>query len=453
MKKIIKIIIKPFIWLYKLIDRMVISPITKFIYFLYNKVNFNKGIIERLLNRSNALIYFSLIFAVGMFFYVDNRATSLVENEAEVLENQKITVIYNEEAFVVEGIPKDVDIILMGRRSDLYLAKQLGNHKVTLDLSGYTVGQHKVNLKYNHSVETVKYKLDPSTITIKISEKVSASKALTHDVLNQDKIDPKLAIGSVTLDSDSVVVKSSDSILKKVATVKALVDVGNSGLDKAGKFKIESIPLVAYDENGNIINNVEIVPARINAEVVVTSYSIEVPIKVVTTGTATVGYAISDVSSSVVKVALYGEQSVLANIQFIEALIDINDLSSDKTYNVSLTKPNGVRFMSETATTVTASVQAETTMEINLTSITWENLDERYSANAASISDTIVTVIAKGVKSVLNTIDVNNIKATVDLSGLGLGTHNVPVTIVGDDVRVTYMPKVKTISVVITNKK
>lgn len=452
MKKIIKVITKPFVWLYKFFDRVLITPISKFVYFLYNKSNLNKGVIEKFLNRSNALIYLSLVFAVGMFFYVDNKATVLIENEAEVLEKQPLTVIYNEEAFVVEGIPKTVDIILMGRRSELYLAKQLGNHKVTLDLSGYTVGQHKVTLKYNHSVETVKYKLDPSTFTIKISEKVSGSKSLTYDVLNQDKLDPKLAVGSLTLDSDLVVVKSSESILKKVATVKALVDVGNAGLEKPGTFTIESIPLVAYDDNGNIVNNVEIVPSKINAKVIVTSYSKEVPIKVVTTGTATVGYAISDINSSVAKVALYGEQSALADIAYIEALIDIKDLSDDKTYNVYLTKPNGVRFMSETATTVTVSVQAEASIEVDVSSITWENLDDKYSANAASIADTTVTVILKGVKSVLNSLDVNNIQAYVDLNGLGLGTHNVPVYIKGEDVRVTYISKVKTISIKIVNK-
>lgn len=452
MMKIFKVLVTPFIGLYKVIDKFIIEPISKFIYFVYKRFHVKQGWFEKLLNRSHALIYVSLAFAVGMFFYIDNRAQTLISNEAEVIENQPLIVIYNEEAFVVEGIPKTVGITLIGRRSDLYLAKQLDNHKVTLDLSSYGIGQHKIKLKYNHAVETVQYKLDPSSVTVKISEKVSASKSLTFDVLNQDKLDPKLAIEKVTLITDSVVIKGSEAILDKVATVKALVDVNNGDLTKAGIFKIEDIPLVAYDDNGIIINNVEIVPSKISADVVVTSYSIEVPIKVVTTGTATTGYAVSELTSSVIKVALYGEQSALANIQFIEADIDISNLSSDKTFNVSLTKPNGVRYMSETATTVSAIIQSEATIEVEAVAVTMRNLDDRYMASAASVDETKVIVIVKGVKSVLNTIDANNITAYVDLAGLGVGTHNVPVAVEGDDVRVTYTSKVKTITVIIKSQ-
>lgn len=452
MMKLFKALATPFIGLYKIIDKFIIEPISKFIYFLYNRFHIKQGWFEKILNRSHALIYVSLAFAVGMFFYVDNRAQTLIENEADVIENQPLIVIYNEEAFVVEGIPKTVGITLIGRRSDLYLAKQLGNHKITLDLSNYEIGQHKVKLKYNHAVETVQYKLDPSSVTVRISEKVSTSKSLTFDVLNQDKIDPKLAIQNVTLESDSVVIKGSESTLNKVATIKALVDVNNGDLVKAGTFKIEDIPLVAYDDNGKIINNVEIVPSKITADVVVTSYSVEVPIKVVTTGTATTGYAVSELTSSVIKVSLYGEQSVLSNIQYIEAIVDISNLSNNKTFNVSLSKPNGVRYMSETATTVTVSIQSEATIEVESVAITMRNLDDRYIASAASVEETKVTVIVKGVRSVLNTIEANNITAYVDLAGLSVGTHNVPVLVEGEDVKVSYTSKVKTITVIIKTK-
>ena len=69
-----------------------------------------------------------------------------------------------------------------------------------MDLSGYGVGTYKVKLKYNHSVESVDYKLDPGTVTVKISEKVSDVKTLDYDLLNEDKLDKKLSIKSVELD-------------------------------------------------------------------------------------------------------------------------------------------------------------------------------------------------------------------------------------------------------------
>ncbi len=210
--------------------------------------------------------------------------------------------------------------------------------------------------------------------------------------------------------------------------------------------------MVAYDETGKIINNVEMVPNKVVASVIVTSNNIEVPVKIVPTGEATVGYAISEIISSVSKVTLYGEQSILENIKYIEAEIDITGLNANKTYSVSLVKPNGVRYMSATTTTVDVAVQQESSIEIEVQTRSI-NVNEKYVANVASVNDTKVIVIVKGAKTVLNSVKASDISAVADLAGYGLGTHNVPITIEGVDVRLTYIPKVKTISIIISQQK
>ena len=42
--------------------------------------------------------------------------------------------------------------------------------------------------------------------------------------MNEDRMDSKLSVSNVVLDTNEVVVKSSQEILNKVAVVKALVD-------------------------------------------------------------------------------------------------------------------------------------------------------------------------------------------------------------------------------------
>ena len=299
MSKIIKIIKAIFSSIYNIIDKLIVIPISRVIYRINELIKSNSSKFERILNRPNILIYVSLFCAIIMFLLIDTKAINLVSEEAEVLSGQPIKLIYNEEAYVVEGVPQSVDITLIGRKSDLYLAKQLGEHEVILDLSGYNVGQYKVKLKYNHSIQSVNYKLDPSNITVKISEKVSTVKKLTYDLVNEDKLDPKLSIKNVSLDRSEIIVKGSAEALDTVASVKALIDLRAANLTEKGNFTIDSIILVAYDNNGTKIDNVEIVPARVSASIEVDSYFVEVPVKVVTEGTLTVGYAISSVTSSV----------------------------------------------------------------------------------------------------------------------------------------------------------
>ncbi len=453
MNKILNIIINIFKAIYTFIDKVIVIPISRIIYRISELSKNHSGKFEKVLNRPNILVYVSLFCAIFIFLLIDTKAINLVTEEAEIISGQKVKIIYNEEAYVVEGVPETVDITLIGRKSDLYLAKQLGEHEVVLDLSGYSTGQHKVRLKYNHSIESVNYKLDPSTITIKISEKVSAVKSLTHDLLNKDKLDSKLSIKSVELDRNEVIIKGSAEALESVATVRALIDLKAANLTEKGTFTVDSIVLVAYDNNGTRLNNVEIVPTKVSASVVVDSYYAELPVKIVTTGTPTVGYAILSAISNITKVGVYGDQSVIENLLFIEAVIDIDGLNTNKTFNVNLTKPAGVRFMTETTASINITMDSESSREFENIPIESINLGNNYTVQALSDEDAEITVIAKGVNSVLNSIeDSNMIKARIDLSGYGIGTHEVKVEVYIDDVRLNLIPKVSTVKIKIASK-
>ena len=213
MMKIFKPFIKLIKLIYSLIDKYIVVPISRLVYRINELSRNNSGKIERILNRPNVLIYVSLFCAIIVFVLIDRKSINLLSDEAEILSGQKVNVIYNEEAYVIEGVPSAVDITLIGRKSDLYLAKQIGEHEVVLDLSDYKPGTYKVKLQYNHSIDTVNYKLDPSTINVKISKKVSVEKDIEYDLLNEDKLNKKLSIKSVKLDRNSVYVRGSEETL------------------------------------------------------------------------------------------------------------------------------------------------------------------------------------------------------------------------------------------------
>ncbi len=452
MKKVWKSIKKVFKGIYKVIDKIIITPIGRLVYIINGYIKNNSGKLEKILSRPITLIYISLIFAIAVFFLVDSKVISLVETEAEILADQKVKVIYNEEAYVVEGIPKTVDITLIGRKSDLYLAKQLGEHEVVLDLTGYGIGEHEVKLTYKQTIESLSYKLDPSKPLVVIREKISDYKTISYDLLNQDKLDPKLSVKNITLDRSQVVVKGSKEALSKVATVKALVDLNNEDFIDAGTYVLDSVPLVGYDESGAVLKNIEIVPSKVTATVELESYSIEVPIKVVTTGSYTVGYAISTISSSVTKVRIYGNQDTLSSIQFVPVTINITGLKANKTFNETIKKPAGVRYVSESTTSINVTVDKESSIEITGISVETRNLASGYVAYAKTLSETSITVTVKGVSSVLEKFDSATIKAYVDLTGYDVGTHSIPIVLQVDDVKVQVVSNVKTIDIVINKK-
>lgn len=437
--------------LYKPIDKIFVTPITKFILLIGDKTGKKTGKFEKWLVRRNTLIFISLILALGLFFIVDSKAIVLVDSSAEVLYDQKVEAIYNSEDYVIEGLPKTVDVTLIGRKTDMYLAKQLSNGSVTVDVSKLGVGTHKVSLNYDSVINSIDYKLDPGVITIIIYPKTSIEKTVTIDVINKDKLDPKLSISNISIDTPSIIVKGAEHTLNKVASVKALVDIEKLIDPTVGVTTLEDVKLVAYDSEGKIVD-VEMVPNKVTATISIVSPSKEVPIKVIPKGEVEFGKAISTMTSSVSKVTVYGDEEVLDKLEYIPIEINVTNLKGNKNYDVIITPPSGIRSISEKSATISVSLGDETSMEVNDVLIETINLDSNYKAVALGENSSKTSVVIKGTKDVLDTIDTSNIKAVVDLSGYGEGDYEVPVTVKGDDVKANYTAKTTKIKIRISPK-
>ncbi len=453
LKKIIRFFRNIFRGIARFIDKCIITPITKFVLFIGEKTDKQAGKFEKWLNKRNTLVFISLLMAILLFFYVDNQASTVIDSAAEVLRNQEVEATYNKEAYVVEGLPDTADVTLIGRTVDLYLAKQLSTGKVSVDLSDLKEGTHKVDLVYDSPINSVTYKLDPSSITVVVYPKVSATKTITVDVINKEKLDSKLSVQSVTVDKEEVIIKGAEHTLEKVATVKALVDIDNIVDPAAGVNTLKDVNLVAYDKYGNVVD-VEIVPEKVTATVNIESYSGEAKLKVVPINIdkLSFGKAISSITASVDTVKIYGDQEIVSKYteSYIPIEVDVSGLSDSKSYTVVVPKPEGIREISEKTITVKVSLGKEESMEFNDIKIDAINLGPNLKAGAMGENSSKTTVIVKGTKEVLDSIDAANIKAVVDLSKLGEGERSVPVTVTGDEVKASYYPKTTTIKVKIT---
>jgi len=118
MNKVLKFFISMFKSIYHFIDRLFITPISRFIYNINERLK-GKSYLNRLINRPKFLVYASLVLAIVMFFLIDSKVINLVENDAEVITNIPVSIKYNEQAYVVEGVPNTVDMVLTGRKSDI----------------------------------------------------------------------------------------------------------------------------------------------------------------------------------------------------------------------------------------------------------------------------------------------------------------------------------------------
>lgn len=443
MKKIVKAIGHFFLGIYHIIDRFIVTPISRVIFSIQEYLKNHNLKLDYLLNRPHFMIYISLILAVIVFLLIDSRVITLIESEAEVITNVPVIVNYNEEAYVVEGIPDTVDIVLIGRKSDIYLAKQLGTNTVTLDLSDYEArdSSYKVYLSYTKSIDTIDYKLDPSYVSVTIKDKISVTKTIDYDLVNESSLNEQLSVESVELSKTEVVVKGSEDALNKISSVKALIDLQNDTLKDAGTYEIDNITVVAYDSKGRIIDDVEIVPTTLTASITLDTYSKSVPIKVLTTGNLVTGKSIASIlinNNNSYSLTIYGEQETINGISSVPVTINVSDCgSATKNYNVTISKPSGVRAISEKKATITVTFGDEKQKEVEVSAISSKNLASNLTANIIGTSS--VTVIVKGVQSVIDTVTEDSINAYIDLENYTAGEYDVQVKIDNDDPKLNYV--------------
>ena len=451
MKSLVKSIKKFFKSIWKSFDKRIITPLTKIVLkFTDNNENSGK-LFENWLSKRNTLLFISLFLALTTFIVIDTQIVTFSKNSAEVLRSLPVTAIYNEEAYVAEGLPSTVDITLIGSKTDLFIAKQMASYDVTVDLTGLKPGQHKVNIKYNQSLTNLEYMVNPSSINVTIYNKVSKTKNLSVDVLNQDKLDSKLVIESTNINSDKVIVKGAEHQLEQVAAVKALFDVNNLVTQEVGIQTVKDVPLKAYDKNGNVVD-VEIVPSKVDVEVNIVSPSKELPIKVIPNGTVAFGKAISSLETNINKVTVYGSKDILDSLNYIPLQIDVSGLKNDKEYKVDLSKPVGITYMSINSVNVDIKLGTVTERDISNIKVVSRNLGEGFSVSASNVDAANVVVNLKGVASVIENITSDDIVAYINLEGLGVGTHEVEVFVEGNDQRVQYLSKTKKVTINISKK-
>ena len=451
MKRIGRLITRNFKRMGLFFDKWLITPLTRLILKLREFGKYLIKAFDKVSGRRSTLLMISLILAFLTFIVIDRESNVMIDQYAEILYDRPVTAVYNEELYVVEGLPKSVDITLIGQRRHIFLAKQSPSKSVSVDLTGLKPGNHKVTLKYTQQLRSLDYKLDPSQVTVTIYEKISENRSLTYDILHQESLDSKLYISNVELDRSDVIIKGAQYKIEQVASVKALLDVQNIPNPAAGDITIKDIPLVAYDNDGKILD-VEIVPKTVTATVTITSPSKEIPVRIVPSGTLAFGKSINSMDASLSKITVYGSQEAIDEIQQLEVEIDVKGLDKDKEFNVTLKKPKGITELSSKTMTVKVIIDNSSSKEFENIPISSENLDSNLKVQALSEADRQVTVVVKGSEEAINNISASDITAYVDLKNYGVGEHEVEVKVSGSDLKLSYTSKTKKIKIRISEK-
>ena len=223
---------------------------------------------------------------------------------------------------------------------------------------------------------------------------------------------------------DNIQLQGSDTLLKTVKSIKAIIDV--TGLDKDLETKINCS---IFDKNNKDITK-SFAPISVNIKVNVAK---EVDVKPIIAGTPAPNFLNTSNIPSPQKVLISGPYNIISKInQILTAPISIENQFQNAIYTSMLVLPDGVTLVN-TPQEVTVSLGIEPlskkTFVISMKDINVLNPQIDNSLNYDLVSPEI-SIDIKGPKYELDKLSLSNISPSIDVDKLTEGNAKVPLKFV-----------------------
>lgn len=392
----------------------------------------------------------ALILAIILYVSVNSLDSLTITNttsQVKTFNNLPLTVEVNNSVYEVAGLPETVNMNVIGDLSDIQGITG-EDQRVVANLQGLGEGIHQVKLQVEGLSSRVESIIEPSTVNVTISKKISKEYSIGYDFVNTSNMDQIYALGIPDFDQDSVIVRASEQTIKSISIVKALIDVSNV----SGNFSAEA-PLVAYDQNGDRLA-VDIVPEKVVVSVSVTTPQKDVPIYVQPVGTIPNDKAIASYSIDHSIVTLYGPQDVLDGINQINISLPVTNFNSEiNTVSMPINVPSGVRKKSVNIVSITVTLADKEEKIIEDVAIEYRNYNNSYTITIDEEEQLYADVIVLGAGEVLESENGENVRVYIDFSEIpegANGVYDLPLHVEGPNSMLSYSLERESIRVNIT---
>jgi len=335
-----------------------------------------------------------------------------------------VQIIGQDPGLVISSeVPDEVEVTLRAPRSvwDVIDADPQVVQAI-LDLSGLSSGDHSLGLQIQVNARPVQIvSVSPRVVTFVLEALSTQTFSVDLSLTGEPAIGYQA--GDVSLDPLEVVVAGAESQVRKVERVRISVDLGGIRENFDQTLKVDVL-----DENGQRVEGVTVSPDSIHVTLPVTQRGgyRDVAVKVNMLGRVASGYRLTDISVFPPVVTVFAADPELVNTLpgVVETLpLELQNAKEDISTRVALNLPAGISIVGEQTVLVQAGVSPiESSVTLSGEKVEIVNLGDGLSAQ---VSPATVDVIVSGPLPLLDTLTRQDVRVTVDLSGLEPGTYQL----------------------------
>ena len=322
---------------------------------------------------------------------------------------------------------EDSDFTAIADMNNIMLGEDKMSAEIRIDIS---CGRYSSSIKYNGKTQYMK---------ISLENLLSKQFVITPNT--DGSVASGYALGNVSVMTPNVLkVSGPESIVGEIASIVATIDVDGMTMDLT-----DNVIPILYDKDGKEIPTTNLKlsnsTVQISAQILGTK---QIPVKCSTTGVPAGGNRILEVISKPSKVTVKGTAAALNQISSIEIPADVLNVTGitenlETTIDITEYLPENVELVNVTDANISVVVRIETydtrDFTIDTGNLEVNGLSEEYELKY-SLQKLFLTVV--GTSENLARLSAGDISGSIDVRGLGLGTHVVNVQIALDDTRYTW---------------
>jgi len=339
-----------------------------------------------------------------------------------------IQVVGQDPSLVINNnIPKETRLTLRAPTSVLNsIESDPQSVRAVLNLANAGSGEHVLPLEIQIDAHPVKIvSVEPDTVTL--SMEALETKNIRVEAVQSGEIAIGYRTGFANIKPREIVVSGAQSQVEKISQVRVMVNVNGLREDFS-----KTLPVEILDKDGARVGGISASPESVQVTLPITQQGgyRDVAVKVVTTGRVASGYRMTDISVSPPIVTVFASDPQLVKDMpgVIETQpLDLQNAQEDISSRAGLVLPEGVSIIGEQAVLIQVGVSAiEGSVTLVGETVEIVGLDPGLSAQVAPET---VDVIVSGPLPILDTLARQDVRVTVDLTGLEPGTHQIVPTV------------------------
>jgi YbbR domain-containing protein len=367
---------------------------------------------------------FILALALGISVWV-SAVSAADPDEVDVYPNPiPLEVLGQDSSLVLTSeIPQTVEVTLRAPHSVWnLLTAQENSVRALLDLSGFSAGEHTVNVQIMVTERPYQIVLaNPTTVTVDLESIATQTFPLVLSLSGQPAAGYQA--GDATKDITEVAISGPESLVQRAARARVLVN-----LDGMRESIDESLPIQVVDEQNNILQGLTINPESVGVTVPIIHLGgfREVAVKVIVQGQVSAGYRLENINVFPPVITVFASDPKLVNDipGVVETQpLDLQDRREDISTRLSLALPEKITIVGAQTVQVQVSISPiQTSLTLLNQPINVIGLSEGLSAQ---VFPQTVDVIVSGPLPVLDALTSQDITVSVDANGLEIGIHQL----------------------------